>query len=529
MAINLFSDQVKIEDQVNRIITSPRFQNSAILSDFLKFIVSETLSGRGEQLKEYVIALHVLKKKTDFNPQLSAIVRIHARRLRGLIEDYYRVIGGSDPVVISIPKGRYVPVFEINNVPQAKQSTVNGINQKKTGSKPIIAILPLKNLNGNQWIDVIASSFCQDLSVEFTRFNEIGVISNYSSRAVAEKTDDLQEIGQHLGADYLITGSCILREKIAKISLELNSIEKNQLLWAETYFIENITYAKLTAYDSIIRKVVSATCGYFGFIYRDSLNKYIPTDFSYLYAVYLYNRFNQTFSEESLRETLKAVEQGLENDPENAELWALKGKLYLNYGFFDFDAGTDYIKLGIHCAQQALNIDPNSQFAYMDLGWANLLIHDKKEFLRNVNKLISINPNSVMYSGNAGFGFICAGEYEEGVKYMLDAIRLNPYYPWYLNVGFCLYYLSKKEYKEALFWAERVNRPGFYWDHLIKASIQGLLGNSGEAGEEVARLLEIIPGFEERAKHIVGFFLLDEQLRHSIIRGLILAGMSIPE
>ena len=74
-------DREKIEQQVKKILTSSQFKNSQVLSDFFSYIVNETMTGAEETLKEYVIATNVLKKKTDFNPQLNDIVRIHSRRL----------------------------------------------------------------------------------------------------------------------------------------------------------------------------------------------------------------------------------------------------------------------------------------------------------------------------------------------------------------------------------------------------------------------------------------------------------------
>ena len=77
----------QIMDQVSKLLKSPEFKRSKILSDFLKFIVRETLKGNEDSLKEYVIATEVLHKSSDFNPQLDAVVRIHAGRLRNLLEN----------------------------------------------------------------------------------------------------------------------------------------------------------------------------------------------------------------------------------------------------------------------------------------------------------------------------------------------------------------------------------------------------------------------------------------------------------
>ena len=61
-----FNGETSIWEQVSRILDSPAFIGSIILRDFLNFIVEETLAGREDGLKEYVIATDVLKKDDDF-------------------------------------------------------------------------------------------------------------------------------------------------------------------------------------------------------------------------------------------------------------------------------------------------------------------------------------------------------------------------------------------------------------------------------------------------------------------------------
>ena len=101
----------KIKEQVSRIVSSASFKNSSILSRFLEFVIAESLAGREQELKEYTIGIHVLSRLPDFNPQLDAIVRIHAGRLRRALIEYYYESGKNDPIRIEIPKGGYSPLF----------------------------------------------------------------------------------------------------------------------------------------------------------------------------------------------------------------------------------------------------------------------------------------------------------------------------------------------------------------------------------------------------------------------------------
>jgi Tol biopolymer transport system component len=82
------------------------------MSRFLTFVVEETLAGNDGRIKEYVIALEVFNKHDDYDPHADSTVRTEASKLRAKLNRYYETEGCKDSVVISIPKGSYVPVFD---------------------------------------------------------------------------------------------------------------------------------------------------------------------------------------------------------------------------------------------------------------------------------------------------------------------------------------------------------------------------------------------------------------------------------
>ena len=98
--------------QLERVLTSVAFRQVDRLKRFLKFIVSEALAGRGDQLKEYVIGVQVFDKDSSFDPRADPIVRVQARRLRARLVRYYHEEGGADAILIELPKGGYAPVFK---------------------------------------------------------------------------------------------------------------------------------------------------------------------------------------------------------------------------------------------------------------------------------------------------------------------------------------------------------------------------------------------------------------------------------
>lgn len=100
-----------IRRQVETILVSPVFSGSPRLREFLRFTVDETLNGRGELLKEWVIGTRVYQRPVEFNPSIDSIVRVEASRLRSKLKAYYASAGAADAVVITVPKGGYVPAW----------------------------------------------------------------------------------------------------------------------------------------------------------------------------------------------------------------------------------------------------------------------------------------------------------------------------------------------------------------------------------------------------------------------------------
>jgi hypothetical protein len=83
---------------------------------FLRFVVEATLRGELHLIKGYTIAVEALGRGADFDANTDPIVRVEAGRLRRALERYYAGPGATDSVRIYIPRGRYVPEFQLNQV-----------------------------------------------------------------------------------------------------------------------------------------------------------------------------------------------------------------------------------------------------------------------------------------------------------------------------------------------------------------------------------------------------------------------------
>src|SRR5882757_1492931 len=146
-----------IRHELNLILKSRSFRQVDRLQRFLAFIVEETLSGRGDVLKEYPIGVDVFGKDSSFDPRMDPIVRVQARRLRIRLTNYYRDEGRADGIVIELPKGGYTPTFKRHETPTAKRPAGAALVSRNT-----VMVVPFADHSptGDQ------GYFCQGLSHE---------------------------------------------------------------------------------------------------------------------------------------------------------------------------------------------------------------------------------------------------------------------------------------------------------------------------------------------------------------------------
>jgi len=93
------------------VLDSEIFKRSPKLSRLLSYLCDKYFSGTGDELKEYSIAMDVLGRNTEFDPQLDAVVRVDTYHLRKRLKQYYASEGNNHRFQIVIPAGQYTPEF----------------------------------------------------------------------------------------------------------------------------------------------------------------------------------------------------------------------------------------------------------------------------------------------------------------------------------------------------------------------------------------------------------------------------------
>lgn len=131
----------ELERALARILTSDAFHGALRQQAFLRFVVAETLAGRGGDIKETLIATHVYEKRADYDPRIDSTVRVEASKLRARLASYYESEGASDAMRIAIPKGTYAPTWEATPAPPKQSIPWKRVLSIAAGASAIFGVI----------------------------------------------------------------------------------------------------------------------------------------------------------------------------------------------------------------------------------------------------------------------------------------------------------------------------------------------------------------------------------------------------
>lgn len=141
-----FTDSPEIHDHLQRILASERFRKTPSLRHLLEYLVIKTLQGEQDHIKESTVAIDVFGRDGDFDSRIDNIVRVHAHRLRKLLEAHYEGEGAPEKIRISIPKGGYIAQVHLAALrtasaesPEVESRTVVSVFEPALAARPRLA------------------------------------------------------------------------------------------------------------------------------------------------------------------------------------------------------------------------------------------------------------------------------------------------------------------------------------------------------------------------------------------------------
>ena len=531
----------EITSQLDRILASSQLLASNVLTAFLSFIVRETLEGKGNDLKEYTIAVCALKKDADFNPQIDSIVRIHAGRLRRALKEYYYENGRHDPITISIPKGSYIPTFTYRDVDMIVEDSDNPLGEiltfvdnnndrgpfikhdrPRTKQKVSIAVVPFRKIGHGLSLKYFVDGIGEYLSTELTSFADFNVIPYNADRLKGATVSDFRKTGAPLGAEYLVTGSIQSFEKLTRLYVQLNDVDSGHNIWAQTYECKNLEEKYGQFQVEVVERIMGSITGMNGAVSRHELKKDFKASLLEKETdeplISWYWEYSEKFDIPTINNAKEFYLKVLKADPHNALAAAYLSEILSGESLLIPALAQASGELGLHYARVAITIDPFCQQGYLSLAISNLILERINDCIYALEKGSEVNPHSLDYRSAMGAMLIYTGEFERGVKILDKVITLNSHFPWWHVLSYSYYSYHREFYHDALFWAERVTADNFYV-YLIKAAAYSQL----EQYDDAAKMLNCVKAkynFVDISKHGLRKMYKSEVLVDEILHGL---------
>jgi serine/threonine-protein kinase len=221
----------KIREQLERILHSKSFEGVERLKSFFSFIVAETIEGRGDQLKEYVVGQYAFDKGDAFDPRNDPIVRVQARRLRARIARYYLEEGQADEIAIELPKGGYVPIFRRRDAPQPKRSIAATLVSRNS-----VVVLPLEDISQDSSLGFLCTAITQEIIGALTKVERLHVSLGARNRALGADETSLPAAGAN--AATIVGGSVQKLGEQLRITSQLIDASSGDFLWSQSFDVK---------------------------------------------------------------------------------------------------------------------------------------------------------------------------------------------------------------------------------------------------------------------------------------------------
>ncbi|MFC5756004.1 hypothetical protein [Rhizobium sp. GCM10022189] len=537
--------QEEVQRQLEAILSSPEFRLPERARRFLEFVVTETLSGRRDYLKAFTIARAVFGRNENFDAQQDPCVRIEAGRLRRELEHYYLTAGTADRIVITVPRGGYVPVFDVRQdiepaeVLQAGQSSpvsAYGEHQANppeapvhrksrywfyTGSAIVIAFSAaavfqyarsfnaghdMSSAAGNRPTIVverfesasdgtIASDISQGITDEIIEklvpFNDIVVVAALPRNTDGQASSD---------SVYALQGSVRLENSTLRSTARLVRRADGAVIWANNYDADMKVQGILKTQTSLADEIATAVARPFGVMFQTDTVTIAGSNDAFA-CILSYYSYRSEMTVEAHEVAKSCLQGALDNRPADSSVAAFLSLTYLDEFRFPYQLNTKPTAgtLGIakDLAERAVRLDPKNARAQQALMLADFFGDDPIGALRAGEAAYESNPNDTEVAGEYGLRLSMSGHWDRGCELISEAVGKNAGPRGYYEVGMALCAFMRGDNQAAELWSRMSDLNYNPMHRLVLVSILGSLGKTADAKEQLdwieARSPALIP------------------------------------
>jgi TolB-like protein len=291
--------------------------------------------------------------------------------------------------------------------------------------KPSIAVLPFQNLSGDPEQEYFADGVAEDVLTTLSKLQELMVIARNSSFVIKGQTRDIREIGRTLGVRYVLEGSVRKAGNRVRLAAQLIDSLNGSHVWADRF--EGDLGDVFELQDRITQDIVSAL--EVSLTFGEEVRVWRKRSGSPL--VYEHYHKGRTlyvnFAKHTHAQARSEFERALAINPAYTPALSLLGFTLTDQARFGWqkDETTSY-ETAVECATHALAADPESDEAYVTLGYARLFQRRHEDAVAAGEKAIALCPNSARAYHMAAMFHGYSGDIRKSAEYEQQAQRLSP-------------------------------------------------------------------------------------------------------
>jgi adenylate cyclase len=523
------ADRSSVRAALERVLASRDFDASDRNRRFLSFVVLAVLEGRAEQIKAYTIGTEVFGRGEGFDPQADPIVRIEARRLRRSLEHYYLTSGRLDPIVISVPRGSYVPLFSAGGALVSAGAETDppsrgqGGKGRDEGHGPAIFVAPFEDDDDFSPGPSLSRGLTREIISRLVRFEGLRVFGGLVAGAPAGVPEEV---------DYVLSGGVGRRPDGLQVTASLVNARTNHYIWSDR-FQAALAPAEFHAIrDEVADRVVEALASPYGVMFTDQVRELQgkpPERFTSYESVLLYYEYWKKFTPGLFELVRSCLERTVAAEPTYAEALAALASVYADAYRFNFPHCLDFDLLdrSLHLARRAVELAPLSGSGHRALHHALWFKGEVSASIDAAERALALNRNNTDVMADLGMRLCFLGEWDRGVALLTSSYQRNPSQASHYRIGLVYHHCMNGRYAEALLEAEKIYFPDLLPYHMMLAPVYALLGRMAEARAAVAAIIDLDPAFPGKCRAWLASRNICPALTEFIVDGLRRAGMPI--
>lgn len=514
--------QSDIQQQFQKIISSPEFHVTRQQLDFFKFVISETLAGNSDNIKGYTIATQVFSRNQDFDVSMDPIVSIQANKLRRALERYYLIDGRRDPIIIDIPKGGYVPTFVRQNVTEiSADQDILAENPIPENAWPTILILPFENHTGDPELDFLGSGISSEMAIEVSRFENLRVL--YPRDGLTDKIKSLYP-------RFILNGELYKEKRGMKLDIHLVDTKSNVLIWGDTLRAAGGLADMYPFSEQIALNIATKVCGESGIITRaicrETKNK-APENLLTHEAIMRFWEYEQTSNPDTFNRAFTALSHAVKLEPDCCCTLGSLSIMYAAIYNLDIPGFENPFEKAVQYAERAAAINSNNQRVQVVLANSRLMSNDLPGAIHHSYQALEINPHSLFMLESLAWVLTLSGDWEHGPQLINKSITLNPFHRAIAHDALWVNYMRQGKYELAYKESCWRHLSNLFWDPVMKASSLGLAGRLEEGKKWAEKLLELRPDFQEKGRWLIGNYVKFDEIQEKILTGLRMSGLKV--